>query len=143
MEVETGDALEILGALVSHLKIYSSKLPSIVPLSVVPGGYKPSPEAIASYEQAVTRFREQAGASPFRRIYDLLVESLEAFEAGWVLKAVQSLLRSLDLLELMQGEKAVRFAADEEGRLREYRSSLQKILPGKNPELEGAGKGMS
>jgi hypothetical protein len=142
MDVETGDALEVLGTLVSQLKLYSSKLPAVVPLSVVPGGYKPSPEAVASYEQAVSRFREQAGASPFRRLHDSLVESLEAFEAGWVLKAVQSLLRSLDLLELMQREKAVALVPAEEGRVREYRSSLQKILPGKNPELEGAGKGL-
>ncbi|MGH7166692.1 MAG: hypothetical protein ACREIS_14330 [Nitrospiraceae bacterium] len=142
MQVETGDALEVLGTLVSQLKLYSSKLPAVVSLSVVPGGYKPSPEAVAAYEQAIYRFREQAGASAFRRLYGSLVESLEAFEAGWVLKAVQSLLLSLDLLELMQREKAIRLAPDQEGRLREYRSSLQKILPGKNPELEGAGKGL-
>lgn len=142
MQVETGDALEVVGVLVSQLKLYSSKLPAVVPLSVVPGGYKPSPEAVAAYEQAVSRFREQAGASAFRRLYDSLVESLEAFEAGWVLKAVQSLLLSLDLLEHMQGEQAIRLATEEEGRLREYRSSLQKILPGRNPELQGAGRGL-
>lgn len=142
MQVETGDALEVVGVLVSQLKLYSSKLPAVVPLSVVPGGYKPSPEAVAAYEQAVSRFREQAGASALRRLYDSLVESLEAFEAGWVLKAVQSLLLSLDLLEHMQGEQAIRLAPEEEGRLREYRSSLQKILPGKNPELQGAGRGL-
>ena len=142
MQVETGDALEVVGVLVSQLKLYSSKLPAVVPLSVVPGGYKPSPEAVAAYEQAVSRFREQAVASAFRRLYDSLVESLEAFEAGWVLKAVQSLLLSLDLLEHMQGEQAIRLAPEEEGRLREYRSSLQKILPGKNPELQGAGRGL-
>jgi len=142
MQVETGDALEVVGVLVSQLKLYSSKLPAVVPFSVVPGGYKPSTEAVAAYEQAVSRFREQAGASAFRRLCDSLVESLEAFEAGWVLKAVQSLLLSLDLLEHMQGEQAIRLAPAEEGRLREYRSSLQKILPGKNPELEGAGKGL-
>jgi len=142
MQVETGDALEVVGVLVSQLKLYSSKLPAVVPLSVVPGGYKPSPEAVAAYEQAVSRFREQAGASAFRRLCDLLVESLEAFEAGWVLKAVQSLLLSLDLLEHMQGEQAIRLAPEEERRLREFRSSLQKILPGKNPELQGAGRGL-
>ncbi len=142
MQVETGDALEVVGVLVSQVKLYSSKLPAVVPLSVVPGGYKPSPEAVAAYEQAVSRFREQAGASAFRRLCESLVVSLEAFEAGWVLKAVQSLLLSLDLLEHMQDEQAIRLAPAEEGRLREYRSSLQKILPGKNPELQGAGKGM-
>ena len=142
MQVETGDALEVLGTLVSQLKLYSAKLPAVVPLSVVPGGYKPSPEAVAAYEQAVYRFRDQAGASAFRRLYDVLVESLEAFEAGSVLKAVQPLLLSLDHLELMHREHLIGLGPAEEGRLRDYRASLQKILPGKNPELEGAGKGM-
>lgn len=140
--VETSDVLEVIGSLVAQLKAYSSKLPAVVHLSVMPGGLKPTPEAVEAYEKSVSRFRQQAGASVFRPLNDLFVESLEAFESGWVLKAVQPLLQSLDHLELMLREKTMMVSPTEEGRLREYRQVLNRILPGNQPELEGAGKGL-
>lgn len=140
--VETSDVLEVIGSLVAQLKAYSSKLPAVVHLSVMPGGLKPTPEAVEAYEKTVSRFRQQAGASAYRPLNDLFIESLEAFESGWVLKAVQPLLQSLDHLELMQREKAMMVTPTEEGRLREYRQALNRILPGNQPELEGAGKGL-
>lgn len=138
----TGEMLEAIGSLVSALKTYAAKLPAVVHRSVVPGGVKPQPEAIAAYEQTVYRFRTQAAGSAFKRLTEPLIESLEAFETGEVLKAVQSLLLSLDLVELMQREKTVPVAPAEESRLRDYRSALHRIMPGKEPELEGAGKGL-
>ncbi|MES4784581.1 MAG: hypothetical protein C4294_00700, partial [Nitrospiraceae bacterium] len=65
--METGDVLEAIGSLVSALKVYSSKLPAVVHLSVVPGGFKPTPEAVEVYEKAVSRFRDQSGKSVYRR----------------------------------------------------------------------------
>ncbi|MBI4402100.1 MAG: hypothetical protein HY581_10775 [Nitrospirae bacterium] len=140
--METSEALDVIGNLVSALKAYTAKLPAVMPLSVMPGGFKPAPETVMVYEQAVYRFRSQAGSSAFRRLNDLLIESLEAFESGWVLKSAQPLLLSLDLIELMQREKAITMTAAEAGRLREYRSALHRLLPGNQPELEGAGKGL-
>lgn len=138
----TGEALEVIGGLVAALRNYAAKLPAVVHLSVVPGGLKPAPEAIAAYEQAVSRFRTQAAGSPFKQLNAPLIESLEAFETGEVLKAVQPLLLSLDLVELMQREKTIAVVPAEESRLRDYRAALHRILPGKEPELEGAGKGL-
>lgn len=138
----TGEVLEAIGSLVTALKTYAAKLPTVVHLSVMPGGLKPTPEAVAAYEQAVYRFRTQAAGSAFKRLSEPLIESLEAFEGGEVLKAVQPLLFALDLLELMQGEKTITVTPAEESRLRDYRSALHRIMPGNQPELEGAGRGL-
>lgn len=138
--METTEALDIIGSLISSLKTYASKLPAISP--VVPGGLKPTPEAVAGYEQAVMRFRKQAGTAPFRRVLEVLMNSLEAFEGGRLLAAIQPMLMSLDLLEVLHREQIIRISATEEKRIGEYRTALQKILPGNQPEVKGAGKGL-
>lgn len=140
--METSEVLNLIGNLVSALKGYTAKLPAVVHLSAVPGGLKPQPEAVATYEQAVYRFRTQSAGSAFKRLNEPLIDSLEAFEGGEVLKAVQPLLLALDLVELMQREKMIAVTPAEEGRLHDYRSALHRIMPGKEPELEGAGKGL-
>lgn len=136
--METSEALDVIGGLVSALKLYASKLPEVSPTV----GLKPAPEAVVTYEQTVYRFRKQSGASAFRRLNEPLIESLEAFESGWVLRAVQALLLSLDQLDLMTREQEVAVTQREAERLSEYRATLHKIMPGNKPELEGAGKGM-
>jgi hypothetical protein len=140
--VQTGDVLETIAGLASQLKQYAAKLPAVVPLTVVPGGMKPTPEAVEAFEKTVYRFRDLGGASAFKRFTDLFIESLEAFEAGRVLAAIQPLLLVLDRLEVMQREKTIALAPKDEARLKEYRVTLHKILPGKEPELEGAGRGL-
>jgi hypothetical protein len=142
MSKEIGEILEVLAALVAALKAYRAKVPDVVSLAVVPGGLRPSPEAVEIYEQTIGRFRGIQVPPPFRPLNDLLVESLEAFEAGNVLRAVHPLLRSLDHLELMQREKTVTMTPAEQKRLEEHRAALQRILPGNQPELEGAGRGI-
>jgi hypothetical protein len=42
----------------------------------------------------------------------------------------------------MQRDKDVNMSPVEEKRMSEYRAALIKILPGSQPELEGAGRGM-
>lgn len=138
----TSDVLETVGGLLSALKTYCAKLPPVVHLSVMPGGIKPSPEAVEAYEIAVSRFRNQAAASVYRKLTDPLTESLEAFEVGKVLATVQPLLTVLDYLERMQRDKEIAITPAEEKRLAEYRQALHKIMPGNQPELEGAGRGL-
>lgn len=140
--VTNGEALEIVGSLVAALKAYCAKLPPVVHLSVMPGGIKPTPEHIEAYEQMVTRFRQQSASTPYRNLTDLFIESLEAFEVGKVLGAVQPLLTVLDHLERMQRDKEIVATAVEDKRLGEYRQALHRILPGNSPELEGAGRGL-
>jgi hypothetical protein len=138
-----GDALEVIASLVAALKTYASKLPAVVHLSVVPQGMKPTPEVIEAYETAVSRFRAQSGPSVYRKLNDHFIESLEAFEAGRLLGAIQPLLRAIDHLERMQQDKEITVSPPDAKRIVEYRTALHKILPGKNPELEGAGRGMA
>ncbi len=140
--METTDVLDLLGSLVTQLKTYSAKLPAVVPMSAVPHGVKPSHEVAEAFEQVVARFRQQAAGTKFQRLNEPLIETLEAFESGWMLRAVQALLMVHDHMELMQREKAVTVTPAQETRLREYRHQLHRILPGNKPELDGAGKWM-
>lgn len=136
------EVLDILGSLVAALKGYGAKLPPVVHLSALPGGLKPGPEAIEAYETAVSRFRDQSGKSVYRRLNDHFLDSLEAFEAGKLLSAIQPLLAVLDLLDAMQHDHDITVTPAETKRMDEYRTALNKILPGNQPELEGAGRGM-
>lgn len=140
--METTEILDILGSLVSQLKMYAAKLPPVVHLSVAPAGIRPKPEAVDIFEQALTRFRAQSAGSAVRVMNEYLVESLEAFEAGKLLAAVQPLLAVLDHLDRMRRDSEIKVAVVDEKRLAEYRAALTKILPGSQPELEGAGRGM-
>jgi hypothetical protein len=140
--MQTADVLDAMGGLVAQLKIYAAKLPPIVHLSAVPTGVKPQFEAIEEYEEIVSRFRSQSAGTPYRGMNDLFVESLEAFEVGRLLGSVQPLLSVLDHLERMQRDKEIEIGRIDEKRTGEYRSALNKILPGNKPELDSAGRGI-
>ena len=140
--MQTGDVLDAIGGLVAQLKIYAAKLPPIVHLSTVPTGVKPKFEAVEEYEEIVSRFRSQSAGTPYKGLNELFVESLEAFEVGRLLGSVQPLLSALDHLERMQRDKEIEIGRIDEKRTGEYRSVLNKILPGNKPELDGAGRGL-
>jgi hypothetical protein len=139
----TGDFLDAIGGLAALIKVYAAKLPSVVRLDAVPSGVKPSMEAIDSYETIVSRTRSQSAGTPYKGLNESFVSSLEAFEIGNLLGAVQPLLMVLDHLERMQSEKQINVGRLDEQRLKEYRAALRKILPGNQPELDGAGGGVS
>lgn len=140
--MQTAHVLDATGGLVAQLKIYAAKLPPIVYLSAVPTGVKPKLEAVEKYEEIVSRFRSQSAGTPYKGLNGLFVESLEAFEVGRLLGSVQPLLSVLDHLERMQRDKEIEIGRTDEKRTGEYRSTLNKILPGNKPELDGAGRGM-
>ncbi len=140
--MQTADVLDAMGGLVAQLKNFAAKLPPIVHLSVVPTGVKPKFEAVEEYEEIVSRFRSLSAGTPYKGLNELFVESLEAFEVGRLLGSVQPLLSALDHLERMQRDKEIEMGRIDEKRTGEYRSVLNKILPGNKPELDGAGRGM-
>lgn len=140
--MQTADVLDAIGGLVAQLKMYAAKLPPIVHLSAVPTGVKPKLEAVEEYEEIVSRFRSQSAGTPYKGLNELLVESLEAFEVGRLLGSAQPLLSVLDHLDRMQRDKEIEIGRIDEKRTGEYRSTLNKILPGNKPELDGAGRGM-
>ena len=138
----TGEVLDAVGGLTSHIKSYAAKLPAIIHLSALPSGMKPSFEAIDNYETIVSRVRSQSAGTPYKALNESLVSSLEAFEIGNLLGAVQPLLLALDHLERMQRDKEIEIGRVEEKRLKEYRTALHRVLPGNQPELDGAGGGL-
>lgn len=140
--MEINEVLDAIGGLVSQLKTYASKLPAVVHLKAVPTGIKPLPEAVDAYEATVSRFRQESGRTAYKGLNGPLIESLEAFEAGKLLASVQPLLAVLDQLDRMQRDKEIKVSSADEKRMGEYRSALNKILPGSKPELEGAGRGL-
>lgn len=142
MLMQTGDVLDTIGGLTSQLKSYAAKLPAIVHLTVVPTGIKPQPEAVDDYEMIVSRFRDLSTGTAYKGLNESFVESLEAFEVGKLLGAVQPLLAVLDYLERMHRDKEIIANQTDEKRIAEYRTGLNKILPGNKPELDGAGRGL-
>jgi hypothetical protein len=138
----TTELLDGVGGLTSHLKSYAAKLPTVVHLSALPSGLKPSFETVDSYETIVSRIRNQSAGTPYKVLNESLVSSLEAFEMGNLLGAVQPLLAALDHLERMQLDKEIEVGRMDDKRLKEYRAALHKVLPGNKPELDGAGGGM-
>jgi hypothetical protein len=140
--MQAADVLDAMGGLVAQLKVYAAKLPTIVHLSSVPTGVKPKFEAVEEYEEIVSRFRNQSAGTLYRGLNELFVESLEAFESGRLLGSVHPLLLVLDHLERMERDKEITIRRIDETRTGDYRSTLNKILPGNKPELGGAGRGM-
>jgi hypothetical protein len=140
--MQTADVLETVGGLTAQLKAYAAKLPAVVHLTAVPTGVKPKPEAIEDYEDIVSRFRTQSAGTLYKRLNECFIESLEAFEVGKLMASVQPLLAALDHLDRMQLDKEIAVGRMDEKRIGEYRGVLQKILPGNQPELDGAGRGL-
>ncbi len=137
--MQTAHLLDAIGGLISRLKMYASKLPPIVHLAAVPVRIKPQLEVVEEYEDVVSRIRTQSAGTPYKSLNDPLIESLEAFEAGRLLGAVQPLLALLDQLERMKCEKEIEVGRVDERRIDEYRSMLRRILPGNKPELDETG----
>jgi hypothetical protein len=140
--MQTADMLDVIGAVASQLKQYAISLPPVVHRSIVPSGVKPTLEAIDAYEECVSRVRAQSAGTRYRNLNDALIESLEAFEAGRLLGAVQPLLALLDQLDRMNQDKEIEVGRLDEKRIGEYRTMLHKILPGNKPELDGSGQGL-
>lgn len=134
--MSTAELLEIIGGLTSLIKSYAAKLPAVVHLNAVPSGVKPSLETVDNYETIVARARTQSAGTPFKGLNESFVTSLEAFEIGHLLGAIQPLLSVLDHVEQMQSEKDIEVGRVDEQRMREYRAALRKVLPGNRPELD-------
>jgi hypothetical protein len=134
--MQTADMLDVIGAAAAQLKQYAATLPPVVNLSAVPTGVKPTLETIDAYEECVSRIRALSAGTPYKSLNEGLIESLEGFEAGRLLGAVQPLLALLDQLERMSRDKEIKVERSDEKRIDEYRTALRKILPGNKPELD-------
>lgn len=130
-----GQVIDIFGEMIACLSAFAAKVPA-QSLGAIPGGVRPTPEAVEAYESIVYRFRDQAGMT-YRVLNTLFIDSLEAFEAGRVYDAVPPLLQAIEQLVELHKEEKVTFTAEEQHRIREFHRRLEKILPEKNkPEID-------
>lgn len=95
---------------------------------------KPPSVSVRQYEAAVYAFRDQRLPGEVKGVSALLVESLDAFEAGRILEAARCVMQAIEQFEAAGKEAAVTIAEDQSARLGQFRSVLFKLInPG--PEL--------
>ena len=134
-EIEPSQVVDTLGELIAALSAFAAKVPA-KSFMALPGGIRPTPEAIESYEDIVYRFRDKAGLT-YKVLNGLFVESLEAFEGGRVFDSVPPLLQSVEQLVELHKEGKIRFTQTEQERIREFHRRLEKILPeASKPEVD-------
>lgn len=99
-----------------------------------PLGIKPPSVAVRQYEAAVYAFRDQRLPGEIKGVSALLVESLDAFEAGRILEAARCVMYAIEQFETAGKESVVTITEDQSAKLGQFRSVLFKLInPG--PEL--------
>lgn len=127
-EMEPGQVLDIFGELIASLSALAAKVPAQSSTTAIPGGIRPTLEAIESYEEIVYRFRDGA-RSTYKTLKPYFIESLEAFEAGRVFHAVPPLLQAVEQLVELHKDEKVTFTSAQQDRVRELQRRLEKIVP--------------
>ncbi len=134
-EMDTAQVLDTFGELIAAVAALAAKVPA-TSFMAIPGGIRPTEEALDTYEMVVYRFRDQAGL-PFRVLYRFFMDSVEAFEAGRIFDAVPTLLQAIEQLVDLHKEEKVCFSSTEQDRIREFQQRLEKILPeASKPEVD-------
>ena len=133
--MDATQVLDAFGELIAALVALAVKVPA-KSFMAIPGGIRPTEEAIDKYETVVCRFRDQAGP-PYRVLYEFFMDSLEAFEAGRIFDAVPPLLQAIERVVDLHNEEKVCFSSAEQNRIREFQQRLEKILPeASKPEVD-------
>ncbi len=134
-EMDTAQVLDTFGELISAVAALAAKVPA-TSFMAIPGGIRPTEEALDKYEMVIYRFRDQAGL-PYRVLYRFFMDSVEAFEAGRIFDAVPPLLQAIEQLVDLHKEEKVCFSSAEQDRIREFQQRLEKILPeASKPEVD-------
>lgn len=126
-KLEPGQVIDSLGELIAGLAAFAAKVPAKSMLAL-PGGFRPTPEAVKSYEDTVYRFRDRVGVT-YKSLPPLFVDSLEAFEAGKVFDAVPPLLQCVEQLVELHNQETIKFTPPQQQRLRDYHRRLEKLVP--------------
>lgn len=126
-KLEPGQVIDSLGELIASLSAFAAKVPAKSMLAL-PGGFRPTAEAVEAYENTVYRFRDRVGVT-YKSLPPLFVESLEAFEAGKVFDAVPPLLQCVEQLVELHNQETIKFTPPQQQRLRDYHRRLEKLIP--------------
>lgn len=134
-EMEATQVLETLGEFIAALAALAAKVPA-KSFTSIPGGIRPTEEAVESYETSVYRFRDRAGPT-YRVLNQLFMDSLEAFETGKIFDAVPPLLQAIEQVVELHKEGKIRFHPAEQDRIRDFQQRLEKLLPeASQPEVD-------
>ncbi len=134
-DMEAAQALDTFGELLAALAALAVKVPANAFMSI-PGGLRPTEEAIEKYETTVYRFRDRAGMT-WRVLNEFFIDSLESFEAGRIFDAVPPLFQALERVVELHKEGKVSFTSAEQDRIRDFHQRLEKIFPdATRPEME-------
>ena len=96
--------------------------------------FKPPSTAVRQYESAVYAFRDQRLPGEIKGVSALLVESLDAFEAGRILEAARCVMQAIEQFEAAGKDAVVAITEEQSAKLGQFRSVLFKLInPG--PEL--------
>lgn len=125
--LQPGQVVDTLGEVIACLSAFAAKIPAASRMAL-PGGVRPTEEAVDAYEDIVSRFRDRAGII-YKPIPPLFIESLEAFEAGKVFDAVPPLLQCVEQLVDLHNQETIKFTTEQQQRVRDYRRRLEKIVP--------------
>ena len=96
---------------------------------------KPPAVVVRQYEEAVYAFRDQPLPGAVKGVRQLLLESVDAFEAGRVLDAGRHVMLALEQFEAAGKESAVSITPEQAGALGQFRSRLFKLVV-PSPELK-------
>ena len=95
---------------------------------------KPPSVSVRQYESAVYAFRDQRLPGEVKGVSALLVESLDAFEAGRILDAARCVMQAIEQFEAAGKDAVVAITEEQSATLGRFRSVLFKLInPG--PEL--------
>ncbi|MDD9820911.1 MAG: hypothetical protein OXR07_08560 [Nitrospira sp.] len=134
-EMEVTQVLDTFGELLAALAALAVKVPA-KSFMAIPGGLRPTEEAIEKYEAAVYRFRDRAGMT-WRVLNGFFIDSLEAFEAGRVFDAVPLLFQALERIVELHKDGKISLTSAEQDRVRDFHQRLEKIFPdASQPEVE-------
>ena len=91
-------------------------------------GMKPPSAVVRQYEQAVYAFRDQPLPPAIKGVKQLLLDSVEAFEAGRVLDAGRAVMLAVEQFEAAGKDSEVTITADQASALGQFRSRLFKLV---------------
>jgi len=89
---------------------------------------KPSSVVVRQYEDAVYAFRDQPLPAAVKGVRQLLLDSVEAFEAGRVLDAGRAVMLAIEQFEAAGKDLEVTMTPDQAAALGQFRIRLFKLV---------------
>src|SRR6266513_3006791 len=89
---------------------------------------KPQAVMVRQYETAGYGFRDQRLPGEVKGVSALLIDSLDAFEAGRILEAAKCAMQAIEQFEAAEKDSIVTITEEQRARLGPFRSVLFKLI---------------